>query len=259
MYSIDLGGKKGIIFGVATDRSIAWAIAQVLDEAGARLALVYQGERLKERVTKLAGTLDDAVILECDVTSDEQIDGVFAEVTHQFGGVDFLVHSVAYANREDLGGDFSALSREGFRLALDISAYSLLPLVRRSAPLMELNGGGSVLTMTFQASERVFPGYNIMGTAKAALENEVRQLAAEYGDRNIRVNAISAGPLDTLAARGIHGFLDMKRVHAEKSPLRRNITHAEVAKTALFLCSDLSSGVTGSVVPVDAGYHIMAV
>ncbi len=259
MYPIDLGGKKGIIFGVANNRSIAWAIAQILAGAGARLAFTYQNERLRDRVSKLAGTLDSPLLLECDVTDDEQIASVFAEVARQFGGLDFLVHSIAYANREDLGGDFSETDREGFRIALDISAYSLLPLARHAAALMDNVGGGSIVTMTFQASERVFPGYNVMGTAKAALENEVRQLAAEYGKRNIRVNAISAGPLETLAARGIHGFLDMKRVHAEKAPLKRNITHDEVAKTALFLCSDLSGGVTGSVIPVDAGYHIMAV
>jgi enoyl-[acyl-carrier protein] reductase I len=259
VYQIDLSGKKGIVFGVANDRSIAWAIAQILGRAGAQMALTYQNERLKGRVSKLAESLDNALILECDVSDDEQIASVFHGVAQRLGGLDFLVHSIAYANRDDLGGDFSSTGREGFRIALDISAYSLIPLVREAAPLMEKSGGGSILTMTFQASERVFPGYNIMGTAKAALENEVKQLAAEYGTRNIRVNAISAGPLETLAARGIHGFLDMKKVHAERAPLKRNITHAEVAKTALFLCSDLSSGVTGSVIPVDAGYHIMAV
>ena len=259
MYQIDLSGKKGIVFGVANDRSIAWAIAQILGSAGAQIALTYQNERLKGRVSKLAESLDNAMMLECDVSDDEQIVSVFHEVAQQLGGLDFLIHSIAYASRDDLEGDFSSTGREGFRVALDISAYSLIPLVREAAPLMEKSGGGSILTMTFQASERVFPGYNIMGTAKAALENEVKQLAAEYGTRNIRVNAISAGPLETLAARGIHGFLDMKKAHAEKAPLKRNITHAEVAKTALFLCSDLSSGVTGSVIPVDAGYHIMAV
>ena len=259
MYPIDLKGKKGIIFGVANNRSIAWAIAQVLHEAGARLALAYQNERLKERASKLAETMDGALVVECDVSVDEQIESSFDEVGRRFSSLDFLVHSIAYASRDDLGGDFSKTGREGFRTALDISAYSLLPLVRLAAPLMEENGGGSVVTMTFQASDRVFPGYNIMGTAKAALENEVRQLAAEYGTRNIRVNAISAGPLETLASRGIHGFLDMKKVHAERAPLKRNVTHEEVGKTALFLCSDLSSGITGSVIPVDAGYHIMAV
>ena len=259
MYPIDLEGKKGIIFGVANDRSIAWAIAQALHEAGATLALTYQNERLRERALKLAGTMDGAWVVECDVSDDDQIASAFDEVGRRFASLDFLVHSVAFANRDDLGGEFSKTGREGFRTALDISAYSLLPLVRHAAPLMEENGGGSIVTMTFQASDRVFPGYNIMGTAKAALENEVRQLAAEYGTRNIRVNAISAGPLETLAARGIHGFLDMKKVHAERAPLKRNVTHEEVGKTALFLCSDLSSGITGSVIPVDAGYHIMAV
>ena len=258
MYPIDLEGKRGIVFGVANDRSIAWSIARILDGAGVQLALTYQNERLRERVLKLAGSLHGAISLECDVSDDGQTASVFSEVAERFGGLDFLVHSIAYASRDDLGGDFSGVTREGFRIALDISAYSLIPLVRHAAPLMDNNGGGSIVTMTFQASERVFPGYNIMGTAKAALENEVRQLAAEYGGRSIRVNAISAGPLETLAARGIHGFLDMRKVHADKAPLKRNITHEEVAKTALFLCSDLSSGVTGSVIPVDAGYHIMA-
>ena len=259
MYPIDLAGKVGLILGVANHRSIAWAIARALHSAGARLALTYQGERLRERVSKLADTLEGSAILECDVTDDGQIEAVFKDIASRYGNLDFLVHSIAYANREDLAGDFSKTGREGFRLALDVSAYSLIPLVNHAAPLMQRSGGGSVVTMTFQASERVFPGYNIMGTAKAALENEVRQLAAEYGDRNIRVNAISAGPIESLSARGIRGFLDMKRVHAEKAPLKRNVTHEEVGKTALFLCSDLSSGITGSVVPVDAGYHIMAV
>jgi enoyl-[acyl-carrier protein] reductase I len=257
LYPIDLSGKQGIIFGVANDRSIAWSIARLLGEAGARLALTYQNDRLKDRVVRLADTLEGAITLPCDASDDDQIAQVFRQVGERFGEVSFLVHSIAYANRDDLTGNFSETDREGFRLALEISAYSLLPLMKHAAPLM--TGGGSVVTMTFQASQRVYPGYNIMGTAKAALEHEVRQLAAEFGHRNIRVNAISAGPLDTLAARGIHGFLDMKRVHAEKAPLKRNINSEEVAKTALFLCSDLSSGITGSVIPVDAGYHIMAV
>ena len=259
MYEIDLSGKRALVFGVANERSIAWGIAEMLHRAGAELAFSYQDERLKGRVSKLADTLGGALLVQCDVSDDQQIASLFGEIEAQSASLDLLVHSVAYAARDDLGGDFSKTGREGFHTAMDISAYSLLPLVRHAAPLMEKKGGGSILTMTFQASERVFPGYNIMGTAKAALENEVRQLAAEFGDRNIRINAISAGPLETLAARGIHGFLDMKRAHAEKAPLKRNITHDEVAKTALFLCSDLSSGITGSVIPVDAGYHIMAV
>jgi enoyl-[acyl-carrier protein] reductase I len=259
VYPIDLAGKKGIIFGVANNRSIAWAIAHILGGAGAQLALTYQNERLKDRVSNLAGTLEGALVLECDVTNDQQIESVFGEVGERFGGLDFLVHSVAYANREDLGGEFSNTGRDGFRVALDISAYSLIPLARYAAQLMNKNGGGSIVTLTFQASEKVFPGYNIMGTAKAALENAVRQLAAEWGEQDIRVNAISAGPLETLAARGIHGFLDMKKVHAEKAPLKRNITHEEVAKTALYLASDLSSGVTGEIIHVDTGYSIMGI
>jgi enoyl-[acyl-carrier protein] reductase I len=257
LYPIDLTGKKGVVFGVANDRSIAWAISKMLGDAGAQLALVYQNDRLKDRVVRLADTLDNAITLPCDASDDEQIESAFQQVADSFGDISFLVHSIAYANREDLAGRFADTDREGFRIALDVSAYSLIPLVKHAAPLMK--DAGSIIAMTFQASQKVYPGYNVMGTAKAALEHGVRQLAAEFGEQNIRVNAISAGPLDTLAARGIHGFLDMKRVHAEKAPLQRNITAEEVAKTALFLCSDLSSGITGSIIPVDAGYHIMAV
>ncbi len=257
MFPIDLAGKKGVILGVANDRSIAWSIARVLGQAGARLALTYQGERLKERVSRLAETLEGALVIPCDATDDDQIEALFSSVKEEFGDISFLVHSIAYANREDLAGNFSETGREGFRIALEISAYSLLPLVKHAAPLM--TSGGSVVTMTFHASTRVYPGYNVMGTAKAALEHEVRQLAYEFGERGIRLNAISAGPLETLSARGIHGFMDMRRHHAEKAALKRNISADEVANTALFLCSDLSSGITGSVIPVDAGYHIMAI
>ncbi len=257
MYPIDLTGKKGIIFGVANDRSIAWGIAQMLGEAGARLALTYQNDRVKGRVTRLADTLDDAISLPCDATDDSQIADVFSQVGDTFGGISFLVHSIAFAQREDLTGRFADTSREGFQIALEVSAYSLIPLVRHAADLMP--DGGSVVTLTFHASQRVYPGYNVMGTAKAALEHSVRQLASEFGPQGVRVNAISAGPLETLAARGIDGFRDMKRLHAETAPLKRNITVDEVATTALFLCSGLSSGITGSVIPVDAGYHIMAV
>ncbi|MBI4234093.1 MAG: enoyl-ACP reductase [Chloroflexi bacterium] len=253
---MDLAGKNALVFGVANHRSIAWAIAQLLHQAGARVALTYQTERLREGVSKLAATLGEVPLIECDVTRDEAIQAACTQVAERFGTLSVVIHSLAFANRDELGGEFSKTSREGFRLALEVSAYSLLPIARHAVPLLEREGG-SILTMTFQASERVFPGYNVMGTAKAALENAVRQLAAEVGPKNIRVNAISAGPLDTLAARGIHGFLDMKRIYAERSPLHRNITHQEVAKTALFLCSDLASGITGAVIPVDAGYHIM--
>ena len=257
MFPIDLSGKKGIVFGVANDRSIAWGITKALSQAGARIALTYQGDRLKERVEGLAATLDGSMTLSCDATDDEQIAQVFQSLKEEYGDISFLFHSIAYANREDLDGQFSDTSREGFRVALEVSAYSLLPLVRYAAPLM--TDGGSVVAMTFDASQRVYPGYNVMGTAKAALEHSVRQLAFEYGEQNVRVNAISAGPLQTLAARGISGFRDMQHTAAEKAPMKRNITVDEVAQTALFLCSELSSGITGAIIPVDAGYHIMAV
>ena len=257
MVPIDLSGKNGIVFGVANERSIAWAIAQALSGAGARLALTYQGERLKDRVERLAETLENPLLLPCDATDDSQIEEVFGSLEREFGEVSFLIHSIAFANREDLSGRFVDTGRDGFRVAMEVSAYSLLPLVRHAAPLMR--DGGSVVAMTFDASQRVYPGYNVMGSAKAALEHSVRQLAAEMGPANIRVNAISAGPLETLAARGISGFRDMRHAHAERAPLKRNITVEEVAQTALFLCSGLSSGITGAVIPVDAGYHIMAV
>ncbi|MBI4200028.1 MAG: enoyl-ACP reductase [Chloroflexi bacterium] len=258
MHLIDLRGKYGVVFGAANQRSIAWAIARVLHDAGATLALTYQNQRLKEWVARLVHDWEGPVLLECDVATDEQIAAVFEELGRRFGALSFVVHSVAYANREDLEGAFSRTGRQGFRTALEISAYSLVPIVRHAAPLMEKDGG-SIVALTFNASQRVYPEYNVMGTAKAALEQEVRQLAFELGPRNIRVNALSPGPLDTLASRGIHGFLDMKRIHAERAPLRRNVTHEEVAKAALFLLSDLSSGITGTVLPVDAGYHIMGV
>ncbi len=257
MYPIDLSGKNGVIFGVANDRSIAWGIARLLGEAGARLALTYQNDRVKDRVSRLADTLDGAVTLPCDATDDAQISEVFSQLNESFGDISFLVHSIAFAQREDLAGRFADTSREGFQIALEVSAYSLIPLVRHAADLMP--DGGSVLTMTFNASQRVYPGYNVMGTAKAALEHSVRQLASEFGGQGVRVNAISAGPVETLAARGISGFRDMRKLHEETAPLKRNISVDEVAKTALFLCSDLSSGITGSIIPVDAGYHIMAV
>jgi enoyl-[acyl-carrier protein] reductase I len=258
MYPIDLEGKNGIVFGVANHRSIAWSIAQILHEAGARLAIAYQNERLQDSVARLVAPWEDALLVECDVSSDHAVEDAFKKVGEEFGSLHTIIHSIAFANREDLGGPFMETGREGFRLALDVSAYSLVPIVRCGAPLMR-EEGGSILTLTFQASSRVFPGYNVMGTAKAALENEVRQLASDLGPDNIRVNAISAGPLDTLSSRVISRFRDMKRAHAERSPMRRNITVEEVAKTALYLCSDLSSGVTGEVLHVDTGYNIMGI
>ena len=204
MVPIDLSGKAGIVLGVANERSIAWAITQSLSDAGARLALTYQGDRLKDRVEKLAESLDRPLLLPCDATDDEEIEQVFSALGRDFGEISFLIHSIAFANREDLSGRYVDTGREGFRIAMEVSAYSLLPLVRHAAPLM--TNGGSVVAMTFDASQRVYPGYNVMGSAKAALEHAVRQLAAEMGPANIRVNAISAGPLETLAARGITGF-----------------------------------------------------
>ena len=258
MYPIDLAGKRAIVFGVANQRSIAWAIASILHQAGATIALAYQNERVKSGIERLVAPWQaDTPLIECDVSDDANVQAAFERAGGALGGLDVIVHSIAFANREDLGGRFVDTGREGFRIALDISAYSLVAIARYGAPLM--SGGGSIVTLTFQAAERAFPGYNVMGTAKAALENEVRLLAADLGPDDIRVNAISAGPLDTLSSRVIRHYRDMKRVHAERSPMRRNITMDEVAKTALYLCSDLSSGVTGEVIHVDTGYNVMGI
>ena len=258
MYAIDLSGKNGIVFGIANHRSIAWAIAQILHDAGANIAVAYQNERVKNSVARLVSHWEgDTPLIECDVSDDSNVAAAFDNIGDAFGSLDIVVHSIAFANRDDLGGPFVDTDREGFRLALDISAYSLLPIARSAAPLMR--NGGSILTLTFQAANRVFPGYNIMGTAKAALENEVKQLASDLGQSAVRVNAVSAGPLDTLSSRVISHYRDMKRIHAERSPMRRNITADEVAKAALFLCSDLSSGITGEILHVDTGYNIMGI
>ena len=257
MYTVDLSGKNALVFGVANQRSIAWAIAQALHEAGARVALTYQNERLRESVQALAAEIGDAPLFQCDMSVDEDVVNLYQQVGETLGSLSILVHSIAFANRDDLGGEFSKTERDGFRVALDVSAYTLIPMVRHAAPLM--TEGGAVVAMTFLAAEKVFPGYNVMGVAKAALENSVRQLAAEYGPEGIRVNAISAGPLDTLSSRVISGYRDMKRIHAERAPMARNITHEDVGGTALYLCSDLSSGVTGEVIHVDAGYSIMGI
>ncbi len=248
-------GKRGVVFGVANQRSIAWHIAQELYQAGGEIVFTYLNERLRSSVEKLASPYGSTII-ECNAVDDEQVQEVYSHVAAKWGTIDFIVHSVAYANREDLEGRFSKVSKSGFRIALESSAYSLIPVVKYAAPLMQ--NGGAVVTMTFDASLKVYPGYNVMATAKAALENEVKYLAAEYGDQNIRVNAISAGPLPTIAARSIPGFSEMQRFHKERSPLKRNITQKEVAQGALFLLSDMSSGITGAVLPIDAGYGIMA-
>lgn len=254
-----LAGKTGIIFGVANKRSIAWAIAQALSGAGMRLAFTYQGERLKENVESLASTLPRSLLYPCDVTSDAEIEAVFTALGREVGALDVLVHSVAYAPREDLEGGFTGTSREGFRVSHDISAYSLVALTRAALPLLEKSGQASVIAMTYYGSEKVAAGYNVMGVAKASLEASVRYLAADLGPRGVRVNAISAGPVNTLAARGIRGFTEMLKHHADRAPLRRNVELREIGDAALFLASRMSSGVTGEVLFVDCGYHIMAV
>lgn len=258
MFTVDLKGKTGLILGVANHRSIAWAIAQSLHSAGARLGYTYQGERLQSRVRGLVEKTDpESPILECDVTNDAQVDEVVGKAAAALGGkLNFLVHSVAFARKEDLEGKYLDTSREGFKLALEVSAYSLLAVSRAAAPYLEKEGG-SIVTLTYLASQRVFPSYNVMGTAKAALEHAVRQLAFELGPRGVRVNAISAGPLNTLSARGVSGFLGMLNMAREKSPLKRCIEPHEVGNAALFLLSDMGSGITGEIMYVDAGYNIM--
>jgi enoyl-[acyl-carrier protein] reductase I len=250
-----LEGKKALIVGVANKRSIAWSIAEALHREGARLAFNYQGERLKENVEGLAATLPGSIVLPCDVTRDAEIDALFGGVKEAFGRLDILIHCVAFARKEDLEAGFLSTTREGFATALDISAYSLTALAQRAAPLME--GGGSILALTYLGSERVVPKYNVMGVAKAALEASIRYLAYDLGKQNIRVNGISAGPINTLAARGISGFSSILQVVRERSPLQRNTEPSEVGDTALFLCSDLGRGITGEVIYVDNGFHIM--
>ncbi len=253
-----LQNKFGIIFGVANKRSIAWATAQALHGAGARLAFAYQGERLKENVESLtSGTMPDSLILPCDVTKQNEVDETFRRVREEFGRLDFLIHSIAYAPREALDGEYLDTSRDAFVTALEISAYSLAQLARAATPLM--TEGGSIVSMTYYGAEKVVAGYNVMGIAKAALEASTRYLANDLGPRNIRINTISAGPIQTLSARGVSDFTTMLRHHAERAPLRRNVEAREVGNTALFLCSPLSSGITGEVIHVDCGYNIMGI
>jgi enoyl-[acyl-carrier protein] reductase I len=251
----DLTGKHGLVVGVANKRSIAWAIADAAAKAGARLAVTYQGERLEENVRELSAGVAGARLMPWDVYSDEQIDAVFAAIDRDFGGLDFVVHGAAYATREDLSAPFVQTSRAGFRMSLDISAYSLIALARGAAPLMERRGGGSILTLTYLGSERVFPNYNVMGVAKAALEASVRYLAADLGPKNIRVNGISAGPIKTLAAAGISGFSSILQVYRDRAPLRRTVETAEVADAAMFLLGPAGRAVTAEIMMVDAGYH----
>ncbi len=253
----DLSGKHGLIVGVANKRSIAWAVAQATAKAGARLALTYQGERLGENVRELASTLDAPLLLPCDLSTDDDIDAVYAAIDREFGGLDFVLHAAAFAPREALSEPFVRTTRDAFRQALDVSAYSLVALARGAAPLMARREGGSIVTLTYLGSERVFPNYNVMGVAKAALEATVRYLASDLGPQNIRVNAISAGPIRTLAAAGISGFRDILRLYQERTPLRRNVEAAEVAEAALFLLGPRGRAVTAEVLVVDAGYRAM--
>jgi enoyl-[acyl-carrier protein] reductase I len=252
-----LDGKKGLIFGVANDHSIAWGIAQALDAEGAELGFSYAGPALEKRVRTLAQSLGGKFIEPCDVGHDYEIKALFEKARQVYGTLDILVHSVGFANREELDGPYLKTTREGFHLALDISAYSLTALVKEAVPIM--NPGGSVLTMTYYGSQKVMPHYNVMGVAKAALEASVRYLAYDLGPRNIRVNAISAGPIRTLAAAGVAGFKDYYRAFKNVAPLHRHITIEDIGKAALWLCSELSSGVTGEVVYVDGGFNILGV
>ena len=251
-----LDGKTGIVFGVANKRSIAWAIAQAWAREGAKLAFTFQGERVKENVAELAGTFGaDTLILPCDVTKDDEIANVFKAVGEKFGKLNLLLHSVAYAPKDALEGEFVNTSREAFRVAHDVSAYSLVALARAAAPLM--TDGGSIVAMSYYGAEKVVPHYNVMGVAKAALEASTRYLAYDLGSKKIRVNCISAGPVNTLAARGISGFQEMLKHYEAHSPLKRNVLPEELGATGAFLASDGAAAITGQVIYVDCGYQIM--
>jgi enoyl-[acyl-carrier protein] reductase I len=253
--NVSEGQKTAVIFGLANKRSIAWAIAQKLNEAGWRLAITYQNERLEQEAKDLITDLPGADGFMCDVTSDAEIAKLFEQLKARYGLLDGLVHSVAFAPAEELKGEFVNTTREGFRIAHDVSVYSLIAVARAAAPLMT-NGGG-IVTMTYYGAEKVVPKYNVMGVAKAALEATVRYLANDLGPKGIRVNAISAGPIKTLAARGISQLGEMLKAHAERAPLKRNVDPAEVGSTAAFLLSPAGSGITGETLYVDCGYNIM--
>ena len=254
-----LANKRALILGVANERSIAWAIARALAEGGARLGLTWVGESIERRVRPLAAEIGAELVLPCDVSDDAQIDALFAEVDRAWGGLDVLVHAVAYAEREDLVGRFVDTSRAGFHTALDVSAYSLVGLARGALPLLRKAGGGSIVTLTFDGSRRVFPNDNVMGVAKAALESAVRYLAADLGPEGVRVNAVSAGPIKTLSAAGIRDFRQMLHVVEERAPLRRNVTADEVASLVALLAGKGGEAITGQVLHVDAGLSILGV
>jgi enoyl-[acyl-carrier protein] reductase I len=252
---INMQGRTAVVFGVANKRSIAWAIAQRLQAAGVSLAITYQNERLAQEAKDLITALPGAEAFQCDVSSDAEIDQLFQQLKSRYGKLHTLVHSVAYAPPDELKNDFVRTTREGFRIAHDVSVYSLIAVARAAAPLM--TEGGSVITLTYYGAEKVVPRYNVMGVAKAALEASVRYLASDLGPQKIRVNAISAGPIKTLAARGISGLGEMLKSHSERAPLRRNVETNEVGDAALYLASDLSTGITGETIYVDCGYNIM--
>ncbi len=254
--TIDLKGKKAVVFGIANDKSIAWHIAKRLNDAGCRIAAAYQ-ERVEPLFMPLMKQLNNPIHCKCDVVDDSSLDTFFNLVKTEFGNVDFLIHSIAFAKREHLQGKFINVDRRGYQVAHEVSAYSLAELSRRTVPMMK--NGGSIIAMTYIGSEKVAPGYNIMGVAKAALESSVRYLAYDLGEQKIRVNAISAGPIATLAASGIANFGDMLLNYVAKAPLKRNITADEVADCGLFLCSDLSKAITAQVIYVDAGYSVMGI
>ena len=251
---IDLKGKVAVVFGLANKRSIAWGIAQKLSEAGAKLAICYQNERLKRDADELAASLPEAKTFQCDLSIDAEIDSLFASLKENYSKIDIMVHAVAFAPPDEIKNDFIFTSREGFRIAHDVSVYSLIAIARAAEPLM--TDGGSIITLTYYGSTKVFPNYNVMGLAKASLEACVRYLAASLGAKKIRVNAISAGPIKTLAARGIGDFTKILTAVEDRAPLRRNVDQLEVGNAALFLVSDLASGITGETTFVDAGYNI---
>ncbi|MDA9101185.1 enoyl-ACP reductase [Omnitrophica bacterium] len=252
-------GKKGVVFGVANKRSLAWGIAQALSDHGAQMAFTYQGDRLLENVAKLAETLPQkSPLYPCDVSQDDQIESVFERVWDDFGGLDFLVHCIAFARKDELEGRTLDTSRAGFQVALDISAYSLVRIAKAAEPFLE-KSGGSIVALSYLGAEKVIPNYNVMGIAKAALESSIRYLASDLGKKNVRVNGISAGPINTLAARGISGFSTMLENHRSRAALGRNVEPEEVGNAALFLLSPLASGITGEVIYVDCGYRIMGI
>jgi enoyl-[acyl-carrier protein] reductase I len=255
----ELTGKHGLVVGVANKRSISWAIAQAAQASGARLALTYPSARLEENVRELAAGLDNPLVLPCDVADDGQIAALGATLDREFGGLDFLVHGAAFAPAAALDNPFVDTTRDDFRIALDVSAYSLVALARAVRPLMERRGGGSILTLTYLGSSRVFTNYNVMGVAKAALESTVRYLAGDLGAQKIRVNAISAGPIKTLAAAGISGFSNILQVYRERAPLKKNVELTEIADAAMFLLSPASRAITGEILLVDGGFHTVGV